>query len=126
MLLSGVATQSSEGWGGKASRAVDGNAATLWGSRSCTSTNTEDNPWWRMDLPASQTVALVRVTNRGEGIGPRLDLFTIEVGDQECGSNLVVPDGDTGDFFCNPPLIGTNVSIKLPGKQRILTVSRPV
>ena len=43
------AKQSSEGWGGAPSRAVDGNAAATYNQNSCTHTKGA-NSWWRVDL----------------------------------------------------------------------------
>ena len=118
--------QSSTGHGGSSSRAVDGNTATGWSDNSIAHTSIEDNPWWRVDLQAQRTVAAVRVINRGDCCGTRLDLFTVKVGDQVCGSNLVVPEGETGDFICEGgPLVASSVTIELPGKQRVLSV-RPL
>ena len=117
-------SQSSDGWssdGFGSAQAVDGNAATMQ-PPGCTQTSTQDDPWWQVDMQTSQDVSIVRVTNRGDCCGTRLDMFTIKVGDQECGANLVVPQGETGDFVCNPPLAGSTVRIELPGKNRMLTV----
>ena len=48
-----------------ASRAVDGNTATSWGSGSCTHTNSESG-WWRVDFGKTARVHSVRITNRGK------------------------------------------------------------
>ena len=118
--------QSSTLAGASSSRAVDGNIATGWGGSSVAHTRTEDNPWWRVDLQAQRTIAAVRVVNRGDCCGTRLDLFTVKVGDQVCGSNLVVPEGETGDFICEGgPLVASSVTIELPGNGRVLAV-RPL
>ena len=58
-------SQSSTGHGGSSSRAVDGNDDTSWGSSSCTHTNSESNPWWRVDLEQELAVETVTLTNRG-------------------------------------------------------------
>lgn len=101
------------------SKAVDGDDTT--GSF----THTQDDPWWRVDLQAQHLVKVVRVTNRNQA-GGRLDLFTIKVGNHICGSNLVVPQGETGDFICEGgPSFGSNVTIQLYGINRKLTVGAP-
>ena len=58
-------SQSSTDYGGSAPRAVDGNSATSWGGESCTQTNSESNPFWRVDLEQQVTVNTVKVVNRG-------------------------------------------------------------
>ena len=42
--------QSSTAHDGFASRAVDGNYKFHWSDKSCTHTNDEVDPWWRVDL----------------------------------------------------------------------------
>ena len=58
-------SQSSTSYGGSSSRAVDGNDSTSWGSKSCTHTKKESNPWWRVDIQQELAVETVTVTNRG-------------------------------------------------------------
>ena len=116
-------TQSGTAWGGVSSRAVDANLNTDYKDGGCSHTRMQDNPWLEVDLEASYNVATVRITNRGDEAGTRLDGFTIKVGNEVCGSGLVVPEGETGDFLCDPALIGSTVRVELPGKQRILTVT---
>ena len=42
--------QSSTAYNGFSSRAVDENYSTYYDDKSCTHTNKEMNPWWRVDL----------------------------------------------------------------------------
>ena len=56
-------SQSSTDHGGSAARAVDGNTATNGGS--CTHTNKQSNPFWRVDLEQKVTISTVKVVNRG-------------------------------------------------------------
>ena len=49
------------------SRAVDGNKAPYWDSRSCTHTNHHQNAWWAVDLQASLPIHTVVVRNRVDG-----------------------------------------------------------
>ena len=89
--------QSSMGHGGVSSRAVDGNPASSWvrsrlqqqhinkqiivvyfqGTGTCTHTNAEKNPWWRVDLLEERTVTSVRITNRGDCCWDRLYGFEV-------------------------------------------------
>ncbi|XP_078693220.1 uncharacterized protein LOC144922968 [Branchiostoma floridae x Branchiostoma belcheri] len=85
--------QSSTGYGGVAERAVDGNTDPNWGGGSCTHTNQEGTPWWRVDLGTSQAIGSVVVFNRNEQ-SQRLNNFRVHVGDSttvtsnpQCGGN---------------------------------------
>ncbi|XP_035694513.1 uncharacterized protein LOC118428529, partial [Branchiostoma floridae] len=73
--------QSSLAYGGNPDRAVDGNTNSFWPGNSCTHTDMENNPWWRVDLGASQCVDRVVVTNRLDCCSERLSGFKVYVGD---------------------------------------------
>ena len=60
------ATQSSTGWNGPASRAVDGNTDGRYGKRSVTHTRKEENPWWQVDLGKDHFIKAIKVFNRKE------------------------------------------------------------
>ena len=75
--------QSSTGFGGASSRAVDGNRNSHWNGRSCTHTNKQNWPWWRVDLGSAQLVAKVRLTNRGDCCWNRLRSIDIRVGNAD-------------------------------------------
>ena len=64
---------------GNSAHAVDGNWNTDYYSRSCTRTNEETNPWWRVDLGKEKEVFEVKVANR-QDYGHRLNGFEIRVG----------------------------------------------
>lgn len=78
------ATQVSVGHGGVASRAVDGNNRTDYGSNSCMHTNYADDPWWRVDLGESLPVATVVIVNRdcppAHGCADFMRTFEIRIG----------------------------------------------
>ena len=62
--LSNKATeQSSLSPPGVAMRAIDGKMDVAWWLNSCSYTNIEDDPWWRVDLSHLYTVWHVTVTN---------------------------------------------------------------
>jgi len=67
-------TQSSDKNVGVSSRGVDGNSVN-----SCTLTNKENKPWWRVDLGKEEQVSEVYVVNRDRR-GERLSKFEIRVG----------------------------------------------
>ena len=71
--------QSSTYRGAEASRAVDGNRDPLYKSSSCTHTQRNNKPWWRVDLESEEEVGVVRITNRQES-PDRLNRFFIFIG----------------------------------------------
>ena len=78
LALNQPAAQVSEGFGGVASRAVDGNKNTAYGANSCIHTREEKDPWWRVDLGASLPVAEVIIVNRLCG-GCKNDMNAFEI-----------------------------------------------
>ena len=107
----------SQSSGSHKENAVDGNRVILQSNNhgsigyicSYSATGFEDNPWWMVDLGQVYPIRTVRVTNFWNG-GARLNLFTILVGNEVCGINLVVPQGETGvpsslypAIFIQPP-----------------------
>ena len=78
------ATQVSVDHRGVASRAVDGNNSTDYGSNSCMHTDYADDPWWRVDLGESIPVATVVIVNRNcppeHGCADFMRTFEIRIG----------------------------------------------
>ena len=64
LALNQSATQASVFQGKGASLAVDGNRSRDFSQGSCIHTNTQNDPWWRVDLGASLPVAEVVIVNR--------------------------------------------------------------
>lgn len=60
----GKATQSSTFSDALASRAIDGNSGGGFFGRSVTSTATQTNPWWELDLGSEHTITTISVFNR--------------------------------------------------------------
>ncbi|MFO0696186.1 MAG: discoidin domain-containing protein [Polyangiales bacterium] len=79
VALGRPAYQSSVGWGGSPSRAVDGNTDGNYGSSSVTHTNLDQNAWWQVDLQRSRHVQRVVVHNRTDCCADRLSNFYVEV-----------------------------------------------
>jgi hypothetical protein len=75
------AAQSSTGWGGDASRAVDGNTDGNYGVNSTTHTNADNGAWWQVNLQQSTHVNQVIVHNRTDCCSERLSNFNVEVRD---------------------------------------------
>ena len=78
----GIATQSSEGWGGAPGRAIDGNTDGQWGAGTTTHTNGA-NSWWEVDLQDTYYISYMRIWNRLDCCSERLTNFTITVLDFE-------------------------------------------
>ncbi|HTI68525.1 MAG TPA: PVC-type heme-binding CxxCH protein [Candidatus Limnocylindria bacterium] len=77
----GKAKQSSTSNGGTASHAIDGRTDGSFNSGTQThSVENENNPWWEVDLGGDFPVEAVTVWNRrDDGLGKRLDGFTLSV-----------------------------------------------
>ena len=71
--------QSSTGFGGASSRGVDGNKNPNWGGGSCTHTNRQNRPWWRVDMRSTYKVFRVALTNRKDCCWNRLRAVEIKV-----------------------------------------------
>jgi hypothetical protein len=73
-------TQSSTQSGGDASHAVDGNTNGDFGAGSVTHTSVspvDNNPWWQVDLGASQSVGSVKLWNRTDCCSTALSNFYV-------------------------------------------------
>jgi len=114
MVLSGniavgrPAHQVSTGWGGSAGRAVDGQVTSRFSANSCTHTNQAVNPWWVVKLSAAYAIDKVKVFNRGDCCGTRLNGFVVKVGNSwtgvstasQCGSNNAITQGGSKTVDC--------------------------
>ncbi|MCA8980069.1 MAG: c-type cytochrome [Planctomycetes bacterium] len=83
----GTATQSSEAWGGVASRGIDGITSGFWADGGQTHT-VEDQPdtWWEVDLGAEHPIDAIALWNRLDNDGQflsRLDHCLVRVLDAE-------------------------------------------
>jgi len=91
------------------SLAVDGNSNPDMlrpnNAGSCTHTQTEQNPWWKVELASTKTVATVKVWRRGDCCAERLAGFQVWVGNtagtyngagnQQCDSPAAFIAGST-------------------------------
>ena len=115
----GVATQSSEGWGGAPGRAIDGNTNGQWGGGSVTHTN-GDNSWWEVDLQDSYTIDSIRLWNRMDCCRERLTDFVVTVLDSD--GNVVFESGphnaNSAENFDVPDVDadGQIVRVSMPGQ----------
>jgi len=114
----GSASQSSMGWGGLASRAIDGNDAARWQSASCTHSRYGSNNWWKVDLAGSAfdleyPVSGVTIVNRADCCQNRINGAQVFVGDSLCGTVAYVAGQGTYNVMCTAPILGGSVTVKL-------------
>ncbi|TDH11324.1 hypothetical protein EPR50_G00059790 [Perca flavescens] len=133
VALRGKATQSDryEHPLGAAYNAIDGNRESDYWAGSCTHTDVQTNPWWRVDLLESYIVTSIIITNRGDGFPERLNGAEIHIGNslQDNGAaNPVVgvishiPAGRSLNMTFTRRVEGRHVTVVLPGLKRILTL----
>ncbi|KAM4022005.1 uncharacterized protein ACNLHF_027291 isoform 1-T2 [Anomaloglossus baeobatrachus] len=107
---------------------VDGNLATNYFLKSCTHTEYDQDPWWRIDMLSRIRVSSVAITNRGDCCARRLDGAEIRIGDSEilgggnnprCAKITVIGLGETFIFDCDG-MEGRFVTIIIPGRKEHL------
>ena len=81
LALGKVATQSTTGFGGEASRAIDGNTSGDWEENSVTHNLGDAQPWWQVDLGKVYWLDRVVVWNRTDAHGELLAGFVVLVSD---------------------------------------------
>ncbi|XP_062279276.1 fucolectin-4-like [Scomber scombrus] len=129
LAIRGKASQSSLYTFGIAYNAIDGNRNSNWDKGSCTHTNNDINPWWRLDLGKTYKVFSIKITNRD--VEPeRLDGAEIRIGDSlasngnnntRCAVITRIPAGDVAEFKCNG-MDGRYVNIVIPDREEFLTL----
>ncbi|XP_048057775.1 uncharacterized protein LOC125275128 [Megalobrama amblycephala] len=131
LALGGTAVQSSTYDGlTVAQNAVDGNRTPNYISRSCSHTNADKEPWWRVDLLDVYMVTRVSITNRGDCCAERINGAQIRIGNslanngnnnQLAATVVSIPPGDTKTFEFKP-IKGRYVNIFVPGRNEYLTL----
>jgi hypothetical protein len=81
VALDGTAAQSSTGFGGVASRAIDGNTNGVYWDGSVTHTQQEVEAWWEVDLGSEFKLFDIVVWNRTDCCADRLNPFLLELFD---------------------------------------------
>ncbi|XP_032364803.1 uncharacterized protein LOC116679225 isoform X2 [Etheostoma spectabile] len=111
-------------------RAIDGNRASNLGQRSCSVTNNNLKPWWRLDLLKTHQINTVTITNRGDCCPERINGAEIRIGNslhdngnenQRCAVISSMEAGSTQTFECHG-MEGRFVNIVIPGRQEFLTL----
>lgn len=129
LAIRGKASQSSLHSFGIAYNAIDGNHASKWEEASCTHTNNDISPWWRLDLGKTHKVFSVKITNRDDS-SERLDGAEILIGDSlsnngnnntRCAVITNIPADGVSDFKCNG-MDGRYVNIVIPDKEEFLSL----
>ncbi|XP_028281514.1 uncharacterized protein LOC114448631 isoform X2 [Parambassis ranga] len=130
VALGGRVSQSSQFGDAVAERAFDGNHASHWDNGSCSHTNLEINPWWRLDLQNKFRISSVTITNRRDCCHERLNGAEIRVGNSlssngnanpRCASITAMAPGSSQTFECNG-MQGRYVNIVIPGRNEYLTL----
>ncbi|MCP4131292.1 MAG: hypothetical protein GY754_09955 [bacterium] len=98
-------SQSSTGYSGSSSRAVDGNTSGTWGHGSVTHTARTTSPWWSVDLGAAHRVTGVTLWNRTDCCSSRLANFRVEYLDA---------NGSLITYWNHSGTAGTRTDITLP------------
>ncbi|XP_053183585.1 uncharacterized protein LOC128366843 [Scomber japonicus] len=126
----GKATQSSLHGNALPERAIDGNRASNWKQGSCTHTQNDLKPWWRLDLLRSYTISFVKITNRKDCCHNRINGAEIRIGSSlsdngnanpRCTVISSIPAGTTKTFQCYE-MVGRYVNIVIPGRKESLTL----
>jgi len=78
-------SQSSTGWGGSSSRAVDGKTDGRYGHKSCTHTHNQHRAWWKVNLRGNYHINRVIVWNRVDCCRGRLNNFEVLANGHRCG-----------------------------------------
>uniref|UniRef100_A0A3B4ZCG5 Si:ch211-215k15.4 n=1 Tax=Stegastes partitus TaxID=144197 RepID=A0A3B4ZCG5_9TELE len=129
VALHRTAVQSSESSDlGAAANAVDGNRNARFQSGSCTQTEEESDPWWRVDLGSVNSITAVIITNRNEQenllngaeiwIGKSVETNDIK---NRCAVISHIPKGRAFYFSCSPAE-GRYVTVLLRGSKKVLTL----
>ncbi|XP_013876837.1 uncharacterized protein LOC106526710 [Austrofundulus limnaeus] len=124
----GKASQSTVYPAAIAYNAIDGNRG-LWDQGSCSATNNDFNPWWRLDLGRTHKVFSINITNRAEH-PERIKGAEIRIGDSldnngnnnpRCAVISSIAPGFTETFQCDG-MDGRYINIVIPGRKEYLTL----
>ncbi|XP_066532379.1 fucolectin-4-like [Hoplias malabaricus] len=130
VALSGRATQSSLYDRGFASNAIDGNRDGAYAHGSCTHTNNDYGPWWRLDLLKTHKVFSIIVVNTVDSVPDRLNGAEVRVGDSlenngnnnhRCAVVSVDKENPVMSFDCKG-VEGRFVNVVIPEKKEYLTL----
>ncbi|KAM5158149.1 pentraxin fusion protein-like [Mantella aurantiaca] len=129
IATTGVASQSSvftDVPTSTAERAIDGVADRDFRHVSCTHTNIEFAPWWRLDLKQRYKIWNVAVSGRSDCCLERMEGLEARVGDSKDNNNAVCGKFTSVStskitFICRG-IEGRYVSLVIPGRSEALTL----
>uniref|UniRef100_A0A3B1JLA8 Si:ch211-215k15.4 n=1 Tax=Astyanax mexicanus TaxID=7994 RepID=A0A3B1JLA8_ASTMX len=132
VALKGRATQSSLYGNGFPLTAIDGNRDDVYAHGSCSHTQDDLSPWWRLDLLKRHKVFSINVINTSDNIPERLNGAEIRIGNWSVENNgnsnprcAVISSIDKENplmaFQCNG-MEGRYVNIVIPGRKEYLTL----
>ncbi|KAK9957089.1 hypothetical protein ABG768_011359 [Culter alburnus] len=130
LALGARAAQSTTYGFAAAQNAVDGNRNSNFNLGSCSATNGDKDPWWRVDLLDVYRITRVVITNRGDAVPERINGARIRIGNslENNGNNnqlaatvVSIPLGETKTFEFEP-IKGRYVNIIIPGRNEFLTL----
>lgn len=115
-----------------ASKAVDNGNQTAYAGGSCSSTDSQNNPWWKVNFQRQILVTGVKIYGRSDCCQDRMQGFDVWVGNHNyepdanvaCVTNQNAP-ADPDNYVavtCSTPLKGTYLFISIPGEAKILTL----
>ncbi|XP_073692868.1 uncharacterized protein [Garra rufa] len=126
----GTVTQSSTSEDWIAEKAIDGNRGLQRLGTGCSSTLTETNPWWRLDLTHTYSIIQVVVTNRNDCCVEQINGAEIRIGNslENNGNNNplcavipAIPGGDSYSYSCGG-MDGRYINLIIPGLMKKLTL----
>ncbi|XP_051947966.1 fucolectin-1-like [Xyrauchen texanus] len=129
LALRGHATQSSIYYHRPAEKAIDGVRKAPGSATSCSMTEDEISPWWRLDLLDIYLVRTVVITNRADCCPEQINGAEIRIGNslENNGNNnprcAIIPTieaGNSATFSC--VMEGRYVNVFIPGRQTCLTL----
>lgn len=126
LALSGIASQSSTGFGGVASRAIDGNTDGDFFNAQSTQHNATAiaQNWWQVDLGEVKFIDTINTWNRTDCCSDRTNLFHVFVSDTPFTGNTIADSqaqAGVSDFFTNG-VMGTPTSININRTGRYVRV----
>uniref|UniRef100_A0A9J8CYM5 Fucolectin tachylectin-4 pentraxin-1 domain-containing protein n=2 Tax=Cyprinus carpio carpio TaxID=630221 RepID=A0A9J8CYM5_CYPCA len=124
IAIRGTANQSTTGHNWYATNALDGKNYT------CTHTEFQSEPWWKLDLMTTYSVNRVNITNRHDCCSDRINGAEIRIGNVSsnvlsnpvCAVVSTIPAGATYSYPCHG-MKGRYVTVNIPGPlQKYLTL----
>jgi len=121
LALNKEATQSSLAYDGNAAYAVDGNTDGTYQNASVTHTETEEQPWWQVDLGSIEYISHINIFNRTDSCcTSRLSDFYVLVSNAPINStdlNENLNQDNITSYYFGPAVDGSIVlNIELAGR----------